>query len=1017
MLDFPSGESRETGETGLRPSRMPFKRARAKRWLVLFRPAPWFVFLLAAVAVPLTASASGNPLAAFSERKWQMQDGLPEQVVQAFAQTADRYLWIGTTGGLLRFDGERFLLFDRDNTPAFHENNVFCLLVTRDNTLWVGMEGGGLLSYKDGIFRPFSTKDGLTNNFVRALLEDRHGHLWVGTDDGLFVLKNGRLVRMDKNGRLPLLAVHTIYQTQDGDLWVGGSRLFRVSDGEAREYKLGGEDSVNRVKSILQTRDGTIWVGTVSGLKKMGNGESSFSGMPGVEGTVRFLRQTSDGTLWIGTIGRGLDLYRDGHISRVTAPDSLPSNTLLNLYEDQERNIWIGTQGGMLRLSRTPVRTITLPDASDSDAETVYQDRDGDVWVAAVNLFRIHNGKAQLYHFPGISGVRIRNVFRDREGALWIGTEGAGAYRQVGGRLVHYSKSEGLVNNFVRVFLQSRDGSVWIATDEGVSRWTPAGITNYSMRNGLCYFSTRSLLEDRNGDIWIGTDHGVSHLHQGAFVSDAVTESLQNEKIWALHEDGNGGLWFGTRTGGLYRWRDGKLTHYTVAQGLASNGIFELLEDHKGILWISGPNGISAVSRHELDQLSGHPSRRVAVTLYGVSDGLETIQMCGGEKPAGLLTRDGQVWFPSSKGVLTVPVGQVEASGPLPVVIDQVIADGLVLPANRPLSLGPDNAKVEFHFGVVLLRSQERVRFRYMLEGFDKQWSAPSLNRAAYYTNLPPGKYRFRVAAFALSNPGQLVETSVEFTQRPHFYRTSWFLAGCVALLGLIVWALYEVRLAQVHASFRAVLNERNRLAREMHDTLIQGCAGVSALLEAHSSMNGHENSDLLEYARTQLRITIDEARQAVRDLRQAADDSADIAPLLQRMAERVSHEFSVPIECQIAGRPFALDQTTTHDMLMVTREALYNSARHAHPTRVELRAEFEDTCCSIQIKDDGQGFDADSLPDDGNHYGLIGIRERVDRLGGSVTIRSGAGLGTTVILKIPRDRNNPKPDLTGVAQ
>lgn len=952
------------------------------------------------------ALAGDSPLAAFSERKWQMQDGLPEQVVQAFAQTADRYLWIGTTGGLLRFDGERFVLFDRDNTPAFHENNVFCLLVTGDKTLWVGMEGGGLLRYRDGVFNAFSRAQGLTNNFVRALVEDGYGKVWVGTDDGLFVLERDRLDRVDNSDLLPVLAVHAIAQDRDGGLWIGGSRLFRLKDGRATEYKLGAQGSPNRIKSILQTRDGTMWVGTVSGLQKMAPGGSAFTSVPLVSGTVRFLRETSDGTLWIGTIGHGLDMYQGGRTSKITAPDALPSNTLLNLYEDQENNIWIGTQGGMLRLSRTPVRTITLPDSDDSDAETVYQDRNGDVWVAAVNLFRVRAGKANRYEFPKISGVRIRNIFRDRDGALWIGTEGKGAYRQAGSKLIQYSTKEGLVNNFIRAFLQGRDGSVWIATDEGVSQWTPAAITNYTTQNGLCYFSTRSLLEDRNGDIWIGTDHGLSRLHRGRFVNDAVTEALRDEKVWALHEDSDGGLWLGTRTGGLYRWRDGRLTHYTVAQGLSSNGIFELLEDGRGTLWISGPNGISAVGRRQLDSLAENSSGRAAVTLYGVSDGLETIQMCGGEKPAGVLTRQGEAWFPSSKGVLTVSADRLGMNDPLPVVIDEVIADGLHVPPQSNVPLGPDNAKVEFHFGVVLLRSQERVRFRYMLEGFDKEWSKPSLGRVAYYTNLPAGHYHFRVAAFELSNPEQLVETSIEIIQKPHFYRTSWFIAGCVLLMGFVVWAVYELRLTQVRARFQAVLKERNRLAREMHDTLIQGCASVSALLEAHSSMGRGQNGEdgrLLDYAREQLRTTIAEARQAVWDLRQSADDSSDITPLLRKMAERVSHEFGVPIEYRVSGKPFALDHVTLHDALMIAREALYNSARHAQPTRVMVDVGFHEEHVAIEVRDEGRGFEVNSASNGGKHYGLMGMRERVERLGGKFTLKSQVGNGTTVLIEIPK--------------
>jgi ligand-binding sensor domain-containing protein/signal transduction histidine kinase len=981
---------------------------------------PLFIIVLI-VLLPVLASSpafaalpADTPLFSYTQRLWQMQDGLPEQVVQAFAQTADRYLWIGTTGGLVRFDGERFLTFDRENTPAFSENNVFCLTVARDNTLWIGMEGGGLIRYREGKFRVFSSAEGLTNSFVRVVYEDSNGKIWVGTDNGLFVLSEERLQRVDNTSVIPAIAIHAIHEDRRGQLWVGGSKFLRLTGNTAVEYNLGGEASQNRVKSIMETQDGTMWVGTVSGLHKMMPPEVSFKPVPEVKGTVRVMREMSDGTLWIGTIGRGLLTYRDHRFSGIAVPEPLPSNTVLNFFEDVERNIWIGTQGDMLRLIKTPVRTVKLPDAADSDAETVYQDRTGDLWVAAVNLFRVHDGKATPYRFPGIAGVRVRNVFRDRDGALWIGTEGRGAYRQVGERFIHYSTKEGLVNNFVRAFLQARDGSVWIATDEGVSRWRPSGITNYRMRDGLAYFSTRSLLEDHRGDIWIGTDQGVSRLHGESFESDGVTEVLKNEKIWAIHEDSDGGLWFGTRTGGLYRWRSQKVTRYTVAQGLASNGIYELLEDGRNTLWISGPNGISAVSRHELDAIADHPSMPVALTLYGVSDGLETIQMCGGEKPAGVLTTAGEVWFPSSKGPVRVSIGSPLPSKPAPVVIDQVIADGLQIPAASGISLGPDTAKLEMHYGMVLLRSQERIRFRYMLEGFDKTWSEASPARVAYYTNLPPGSYHFRVSAFEMNNPGRVAAASLEIVQKPHFYRTWWFLGCMVLLLAASVWGIYQFRLGQLHARFQAVLNERNRLAREMHDTLIQGCASVSALLEAHSSLAPpavDTGGDLLDCARTQLRSTIEEARQAVHGLRSISEATTDIRSLLAKMTEQFSHEFAVPVEFQVSGAAFALDQSVVHEVLMVAREALYNSIRHAQPKKVSLAVAFEANLCRIRVHDDGSGFDPATLsrlPE--NHYGLIGIKERVERIGGKFTLQSEVGAGTDLSIEVPRRAVSASP-------
>jgi len=963
--------------------------------------------LLSPLLAGARALAAESPATTYVERTWQVQDGLPEQTVQAFAQTRDRYLWIGTTGGLLRFDGVRMVLYDRDNTPAFTENNVFNLMVAADDALWIATEGGGLIRYKEGVFRSFSAKDGLMNDFVRVVYQDTQGRIWIGTDNGLFRLFGERIKRVDNGTSVPLVAVHAIYEDRQGRLWVGGSKLLCLTGQVAQEYRLQGEGSQSRVKSITQTRDGTLWVGTIGGLYRRIPESDAFQRMRNTSGTVRFLHQTSDGTLWIGTIGHGIYKFREHGFDQITGPDSLPSNTVLNLFEDVENNIWIGTQAGMLRLSQTPVQTVPLPDAADYDAETVYQDHNGDLWVSAANLFRFHRGTVAQVHLPGVSGVRVRNVFRDHEGALWIGTEGRGVFRQAGVKLTHYMTKDGLVNNFVRAFLQGRDGSVWIATDEGVSRWRPEGFTNYQMRDGLCYFSTRTLWEDRNSDVWIGTDRGVSHLHRDRFAQDTVTEALKNEKIWAIREDSDGGLWFGTRTGGLYRWRFGKLTHYTTAQGLASNSIYELLEDRKGKFWISGPNGISVIDRRELDVIAENPSHPLSLTLYGISDGLETTQLYGAEKPGGVATSEGEVWFASNKGLVRVSRAS-QPSGSVPVVIDQVLADGRETPNRPSISLAPDNAKIEMHYSVIQLRSQERVRFRYMLEDFDKSWTEASSRRVAYYTNLPPGKYRFRVAAFEMNNPQQISETSVEIVQRPHFYRSSWFLGCCLLMLVALVWGVHKLRIRQVHVRFEAVLNERNRLAREMHDTLIQGCAGVSALLEAQCSLDESEvaaKDSLLGCARTQLRATINEAREAVWDLRHGNGSPTAIDPILRNMTQQISSEFGVPVGYQVSGRPFEFDQSSAHELLMVVREALHNALRHGQPSKVEVLIAFANNELSVRVRDNGSGFDpAAALSSSNGHYGLLGIQERAKRLAGKLVVNSRPGAGTELTLYVPRN-------------
>lgn len=951
----------------------------------------------------------------YAERTWSMRDGLPEQVVQAFAQTNDRYVWIGTTGGLLRFDGASFTLYNRENTPAFSDNNIFCLTVSRDNALWIGSEGGGLVRYRDGVFHSFSEKDGLTNSFVRSIHQDRTGKIWVGTDNGLFQVDGDRLQRVDGDDRIPMVAVHAIFEDKDGGMWVGGSSILRIRGNQIQEFDLAGEASQNRVKSIFQTDDGDIWVGTVSGLHRMQSCCSGhFTSVPEVSGTVRTLRQTSDGILWIGTIGNGLYAYRNGRFATMSTPQELPSNTILNLFEDAEQNIWVGTQAGMLRLSNTPVKTVSLPDSSDSDAETIYEDRDGVVWIAAVHVFRYRNGRAVPYNFPGIGGVRVRNVFRDRDGALWIGTEGQGAYRQTTHGLVHYGTASGLVNNFVRAFLQARDGSVWIATDEGVSRWTPAGFRNYQVRDGLCYFSIRSLLEDRDGNIWIGTDRGLSLLRDGKFEDHPVVETLKQEKVWAMHEDPDGGLWFGTRTGGLYRWRSGKLSHFTTSNGLPSNSIYELIEDSKGMLWISGPTGVSQVNRRELDAIADDPARRIKVTLYGISEGLEAIQMCGGEKPAGLLASNGEVWFPSSRGPMRIRIDQPASTELAPAVIDEVTIDGLQVPSSQQLLLRPDAGRLELHYGVVQLRSQERVLFRYKLDGFDRDWSKATAERVTHYTNLPAGHYTFRVAAFEMNNPERIAETSLDIVQQPHFYATVWFLSLCTLALAAATWSIHKFRVRQLRVRFQAVLNERTRLAREMHDTLIQGCVSVSALLEAYLSLGPQEadaRQNLMEYACTQLRTTVDEAREAVWNLRQAPASVLLLGPFLHSISEQIHREFGIPVECRISEESFELPKDTVHELLMVVREAIYNAVRHGHPRKVEITLSFHGNECELRITDDGIGFEPGALSSlQVGHYGVVGMQERIQRIGGRFLVNSTPGAGTEVLIYVPRESSILEP-------
>ncbi|WP_158820707.1 sensor histidine kinase [Granulicella sp. S156] len=961
----------------------------------------------------------------YTRTLWRISDGLPEDTVQAIVESSGGVLWIGTTGGLTRFDGSHMEVPAR--AQPLLANSIFTLTFGRDGSLWAGTEGGGLLRLRNGLVKAYSFSEGLTDGFVRKVFEDSRGRLWVGTDDGLFVMdaaSTGERLRRVDVGAIAPQAVHSITEDKTGRIWVGGSRLIALDpDGTEREFALPGAYSQNRVKSVLETRDGRLWVGTVGGLQYLEKGK--FHTVSGIRATVRTLLESSDGTLWIGTIGDGVwTLHTEsGHsdtLRRISGQGLLPSETVLYLFEDDQRQIWIGTQAGLVRLNKTPVRVVALPESGDPDFGTISGDEHGDVWVAAQNLYLIRKNVARRVTYGGLTNIKVRNVYRARDGALWIGTDGSGAYRVDGDEVRHYTAPAELTNNFIRGFLESRDGVMWIATDEGVSRIGADGAKKFTEANGLAFFSTRSLLQDSGGSLWIGTDHGLSRWTGGGFEQDVATVALARDQVWSILEDRSGALWFGTRDHGLFRYRAGQgiakgsLQQFTVSEGLPSNSVYQVLQDRTGRFWVTGPNTIASVAETEMERASsaGQP---LSVQTYRMPFGADGAQMYGGRQPAGYLAPDDSVWFPTSRGA--AHLARVEtAAEPAPrASVDEVIEDGQSVAPHGPLKVAANVVRLSFAFTVISLRPQEGVRFRYKLEGFDANWNAAGASREATYTNLRAGSYRFRVRAFNTANPESVSEFDLVLVKAQVFYETWWFYALCCVTVLAIAWSLYQVRVRGMRTRFTAVLEERSRLAREMHDTVIQGCAGISALLEAMASTQELKaGSDqlatkdgLLEVARVQARATIDEARQAIWNMRHEPEKDVDLIAALKGVAAQTTREsesgeagtvvaFEHDVERMVVGASVA------HEILMTVREAVYNSVQHSRSGRVEMQLKMRGDELVIGIEDKGCGFatDREHVTAEG-HYGIVGMRERVQRLGGRMELTSARGVGTRVQLRL----------------
>jgi ligand-binding sensor domain-containing protein/signal transduction histidine kinase len=954
-----------------------------------------------------TPNAGSQP-SSYVSRIWRTQDGLPENKVRAIAQTPDGYLWIGTSGGLARFDGVRFVVYARFNTPAMTADDISALAVARDGSLWAATDGGGLLHYQDGRFRSFGPNQGLANEFVRAVHADRSGNVWAATNRGLFRSAGEKFERLDEELHLPNIAFFGLYEGSDGRVFAGGpAGLFGIENGKLRPYDAGNELEVYYIGAA---RDGSLWLSTTHGLRITGN-DSQDSKRPYTKSMINAIMDDHAGAMWLGTEGDGLYLVQDGRKTPFRAPASLPNNNILAILEDREQNIWVGTADGLVRMSSPDVGLLTSRDGlSDDNVSTVYCDHHGSLWFTTVTggAFRYANGRIEAVRFPPpANSLRIRGAYEDRTGAFWFGTNNQGVVRVANGKTSRFTMSQGLRNNGIQAFFEDRGGNLWIGTTSGLSRWDGSKFRNYYLEDGLSYGWVRAIVEDQQGDMLVGTERGLNRFHDGKFVPDPAFAELSRDRIWSILPDrqNRDTLWIATRGAGLVRVRNGKVSRITTQEGLLSNSIFQLIGDDAGRLWMSGPLGISSASFVDLNSAADGQLSSIAVFSYGTGDGLDSTQINGGVQPAGCIGPGGEVWFPSVKGAVHFKPSRYRSERHPPVRMESVLIDDRIVPASGEVVVAPRRRRVEIEFTSCSLRAPERVAFRYKLDGFDGQWIAATRRRAANYYNLPPGRYRFRVIAHNGSLDDSSSEAGVFLVVQPYFYQTGWFYALVLAAAGACVGGVLLLHERQARDRYNLRLAERARIAREMHDTVVQGCVGVSTLIEAAVGCASSDQAQMLECldnARIHLRLTLDEARQALSDLRHDSFDNG-LAGALSELTRAVSGEKGIPVTLEVAGSAAPLEDSVNRTLLLVTREAIRNAVVHGAPSAIGVCLSFEPSAVRLDIQDNGCGFEPAQAPlAASGHFGILGMRERMEQIWGSLEVASSPGYGTTITAHLP---------------
>jgi ligand-binding sensor domain-containing protein len=758
---------------------------------------------------------------------WRSEHGLPGNTIQSLLHTRDGYLWVGTREGLARFDGVRFTTYGAQG-GGVAESEIWALAPGRDGSVWFATYGNGLGRWKDGAVQQYTKGDGLMSDFVAALCEDPEGGLWIGTDGGVSHLSDGRFTNYTVEDGLYAKAASALACEVDGTVWIGssgstaiGGALQVLRAGRLGPVLMSGPE-FGGPRSIARARDGALWVGTSTGVYRLKSIEDPLRAERERVGAGPSNKVHIDphGTVWVGN---GLSLYR--HLGGALVPNDTAiagtqKQNVTAFTSDDEGNLWLGHGGlGLVRLRQSQFVTYGPSDGiAGTYVASVLQDRGGTLWLGTANgLTRSRDGQHFLTSVPkGVkSSLTVRALAEDRDGSIWVGTP-TDLYHLhpspcakspcVEEAATPLASKAAVIN--VRVLYVDRGGALWVGTDEqGLLKYEGGALTTYTTKNGLPDDGIRGLAEDADGALWIGTKRGgVARHEHGRFTTLTTKDGLVSDQIQTLYTGQDGTLWIGTRMGVNRRMADGRLVTYTVADGLLARHIAGFLEDTQGNLWMGSGKGPFRVSRAELDDFALGKTKSITSVSYGRPHGLNSTGCSVGHHPTIARTTDGRLWFGTDNGLSVVDPAQLTPNMRPPIVhIEELRVDGRAFDVARPASADPGRGDVVIRYTALNFVAPIRVRFKCRLEPYERNWVDVGTMRVMQYTNVPPGRYRFRV--IAANDEGVWNETGadVQLDLAPHFYQTWWFRSLLVLGVAFLGAATQWMRIRNMKKSEQAL--------------------------------------------------------------------------------------------------------------------------------------------------------------------------------------------------------------------
>lgn len=966
-----------------------------------------------AVASP-SAAESGAPSSLRSARAWFADDGFPAGDVLSMAQDGEGFLWLGMNTGLVRFDGYQFLPWGSRGEPPLPGTIVRAVLSSQDGSLWLGFaDSGGVARIAKGQVRRIpGGADGLVGGRVSALLEDHGGAIWVATTEGLSALERGRWHTMVSGDGFSPGEVFSLYEDRSGALWVSASTgVYRRKRDETRFARV--DHSSSHVQNFVEAW-GAMWAtDTQLVMRPMGGGPLPRygEGVRTPQAGWRLLR-APDESVWIAALGGGLLHVRPPRtpgeapiIERADHQDKIVGSPR-SLYQDRQNNIWVGMRGGgLVRISETIFQTgIPLEGVTNDGVRGLAVSGGGDVWVATGhNLNRFTGGHRRVH---GIAQTTALHV--DPSGSLWVSTA-TGVGRFNGAQLVGVPVRPGILTERIVSIATDGAGQLWLCSnDHGLLSTEGGVVSRYAGDPAIAGRPCSFLYTDRSGRMWVALRSGLATYEMGRFeVRDGPDPASAGSPI-AIIEDVSGAIWIATSST-LTRFQNGRFTTIGPGNGLPGKLIPALVDDEQGYVWVGVNSGANIVRfrRREADAVAADPAHQIDYSLYDVSDGLLG-EVHWQSRPGAIRTRDGQLWFVTGRGIAAVdPRLPVATRASSPIRFERATVNGY------PLPLGPDPGELPYmaslaiDYAVPNLSAGSKFRFRHLLEGLDAGWRDAGASRSITYASLPAGSYRLRVAATGADDSTD-AEAVWSFMVSPPFYQRGWFYGATAVAVGLVMWGAWQLRLRTIRKQFALVVAERTRVSREIHDTLLQSLGAVALELEAVAREMDHRDAaagQALRGLRAKVRHCVTEARESIWELRSAATGQRTLAGALRELASDVTAAGQAEVRVSVTGRPHDVGQDTVHHLLRIAQEATTNAIRHGRAARVDIELVFNRRGVDLRIRDNGCGFDVETqtLESAREHrWGLVNMKERAERVGGSLRLVTAPGAGTIIEATVP---------------